>query len=154
MISGHCAPTICMHALALAHAAPTLRGPCSSALCSENVVWCWQGYLGNTLQLIFGKCFMWCLQGYLVDTARLAFDIYVTVQSNASTATQTLHLGPTEPFSITLDAQVAAQLLGDLASYTAMPDFSSYYLMIPTPTGAPAPPAGTSCTSCCESSML
>ena len=27
------------------------------------------------------------------------------------------------------------QLLGDLTSYNSMPDFSSYYLMIPSPTG-------------------
>ncbi|CAK0755627.1 hypothetical protein CVIRNUC_002389 [Coccomyxa viridis] len=73
--------------------------------------------------------------GYLVDAARLAFDIYVTVQSNASSAVQALHLGPTEPFSATPDAMVSAQLLGDLSSYSAMPDFSSFYLMIPSPAG-------------------
>ena len=73
-----------------------------------------------------------------MDAARLAFDIYVTVQSNASSAVQTLHLGPTEPFSATPDAAVSAQLLGDLSSYTSMPDFSSFYLMIPSPAGAQA----------------
>ena len=76
-------------------------------------------------------------QGYLVDTAQLSFDIYVDVQSNTSAATDTLHLGPTEPFSSTLDGQVNAQLLGDLSTYKSMPDFSSYYLMIPSPTGVP-----------------
>ena len=85
-----------------------------------------------------GRDTVWCLQGYLVDAARLAFDIYVTVQSNASLGMQTLHLGPTEPFSATPDAMVSAQLLGDLSSYNSMPDFSSYYLMIPSPAGAQA----------------
>ena len=75
-------------------------------------------------------------QGYLVDTAQLSFDITVTVQSSTSAVAETLHLGPTEPFSSTLDAQVNVQLLGDLSSYKSMPDFSSYYLMIPSPTGA------------------
>lgn len=71
-----------------------------------------------------------------MDTARLTFNINIVIQSNASNTPQNLHLGPTEPFSATLDAQVTAQLLGDLSSYNSMPDFSSYYLMIPTPTGA------------------
>ena len=79
-----------------------------------------------------------CVQGYLVDAPRLAFDIYVTVQSNASAAVQALHLGPTEPFSATPDAMLSAQLLGDLSSYASMPDFSAFYLMIPSPAGAPA----------------
>ena len=78
------------------------------------------------------------LQGYLVDAARLAFDIYVTVQSNASSGAQALHLGPTEPFSATPGALVTGQLLGDLSSYNSMPDFSSFYLMIPSPAGAQA----------------
>ncbi len=85
-----------------------------------------------------GRGSVGCVQGYLVDAARLAFDIYVTVQSNASSAVQALHLGPTEPFSATPDAMVSAQLLGDLSSYSAMPDFSSFYLMIPSPAGAQA----------------
>lgn len=46
-----------------------------------------------------------------------------------------LHLGPTEPFSSTNDGSITVQLLGDLTSYNSMPDFSSYYLMIPSPTG-------------------
>lgn len=71
-----------------------------------------------------------------MDTAQLSFDITVTVQSNTSAVAETLHLGPTEPFSSTLDARVNVQLLGDLSTYKSMPDFSSYYLMIPSPTGA------------------
>jgi hypothetical protein len=71
----------------------------------------------------------------VVDTAQLAFNIYVNIQSNASTVSTTLHLGPTEPFSSTNDGSVTVQLLGDLTSYNSMPDFSSYYLMIPSPTG-------------------
>ena len=71
-----------------------------------------------------------------MDAAQLAFDIYVTVQSNASSGAQALHLGPTEPFATTPDAMVSAQLLGDLSSYDSMPDFSSYFLMIPSPAGA------------------
>ncbi len=74
-------------------------------------------------------------QGYIVDTAQLSFDIVVTVQSNTSATAEALHLGPTEPFSSTLDGQVNVQLLGDLSTYKSMPDFSSYYLMIPSPTG-------------------
>lgn len=77
-----------------------------------------------------------CLyQGYVVDTAQLAFDISVNIQSNASTNNTMLHLGPTEPFSSTDDGSITVQLLGDLASYNSMPDFSSFYLMIPSPTG-------------------
>lgn len=71
----------------------------------------------------------------MVDTAQLSFDISVNIQSNASTTNTTLHLGPTEPFSSTNDGSITVQLLGDLTSYNSMPDFSSYYLMIPSPTG-------------------
>ena len=70
-----------------------------------------------------------------MDTAQLAFDIVVSIQSNTSASAEILHLGPTEPFSSTPDGQVNVQLLGDLSSYNSMPDFSSYYLMIPSPSG-------------------
>lgn len=50
---------------------------------------------------------------------------------------QALALSPGAPFAVSDDGTVAVQLLGDLTSYTAMPDFSSSLLMIPQGPGAP-----------------
>jgi hypothetical protein len=75
------------------------------------------------------------MQGYLVSTSQLDFQIQINIQSTNSSITQTLLLDPAQPFVVNDDGSVAAQLLGDLMSYTSMPDFSSYILMIPSPAG-------------------
>lgn len=74
-------------------------------------------------------------QGYQVDPARLDFNIDISIQSANTSVTQTLSLNPTQPFVANDAGTVAAKLLGDLATYQSMPDFSSYYLMIPSPAG-------------------
>lgn len=70
-----------------------------------------------------------------MDPARLAFDIQVSIQSANTSVTQILHLNPTQPFLVNDVGTVTAKLLGDLATYQSMPDFSSNYLMIPSPVG-------------------
>lgn len=70
-----------------------------------------------------------------MDPAQLDFNITISIQSANSSVTQTLYMNPATPFVVNTAGTVAAQLLGDLMSYKSMPDFSSYYLMIPSPSG-------------------
>ena len=74
-------------------------------------------------------------QGFLVGTAGLQFGIQVAIASANDTITQTLQLNPANPFAVNNEGTVTAQLLGDLAGYSALPDFSSFLLMVPSPTG-------------------
>lgn len=66
--------------------------------------------------------------------AQLSFGITVGI-SGGVTGGQALALSPGAPFAVSDNGAVAAQLLGDLASYTASPDFSSSMLMIPQGSG-------------------
>ncbi len=75
------------------------------------------------------------VQAFLVNPASLQFDIQINIASSNSSITQTLHLNPSSPMAVNNLGTVTAQLLGDLASYSSYPDFSSYYLMIPSPAG-------------------
>jgi hypothetical protein len=74
-------------------------------------------------------------QGFLLGTAELQFGIQVAIASANDTITQTLLLDPDNPFAVNDEGTVTAQLLGDLAGYSTMPDFSSFLLMVPSPTG-------------------
>ena len=75
------------------------------------------------------------VQAFLVNPASLQFDIQISIASSNSSITQTLHLNPSSPLVVNNVGTVTAQLLGDLASYSSYPDFSSYYLMVPSPAG-------------------
>ena len=66
--------------------------------------------------------------------------------SGGVTGGQALVLSPGAPFAVSADGAVAAQLLGDLASYTAAPDFSSSMLMIPQ--GSSGAPPMLACSMC------
>ena len=68
-------------------------------------------------------------QGYSLGEAQLSFGITVGISGGASTTS--LALSPGVPFAVSGDGTVTVQLLGDLASYSASPDFSSSLLMIP-----------------------
>jgi len=65
-------------------------------------------------------------QGYTLGAAQLGFT--VTAQLGGG---QALALSPGAPFAASADGTVAAQLLGDLAGYAAMPDFGAFLLMVP-----------------------
>ncbi len=65
-------------------------------------------------------------QGYTLGAAQLGFA--VTAQLGGG---QALALSPAAPFAASADGTVAAQLLGDLAGYAAMPDFGAFLLMVP-----------------------
>ena len=69
------------------------------------------------------------IQGSVLD-----FAIGVTVAS-AGSASQQLSLGPTTPVALSQGNLVSATLLGDLATYTALPAVTGQYLMIPSPSG-------------------
>ena len=74
------------------------------------------------------------LQGYVVGVAQLDFEITVNVTTatqGQATTTQSMVLSPTTPTALSTNSTVYAQLLGDLASYSAMPSFEYSYLMIP-----------------------
>lgn len=78
-------------------------------------------------------------QAYSVGASQLDFTITVTVTTgtgDGQTSSQVLALGPTSPYVVTSGGLVSAKLLGDLVSYTSLPDFSSRYLMIPQLPGA------------------
>lgn len=68
-------------------------------------------------------------QGYSLGAAQLSFALTVRI-SGGSNQTQALNLSPAAPFAASDDGTVVAELLGDLASYSAMPDFGTYILMM------------------------
>jgi len=72
-------------------------------------------------------------QGYTLGAAQLGFA--VTAQLGGG---QALALSPAAPFAASADGTVAAQLLGDLAGYAAMPDFGAFLLMVPQEGDPPA----------------
>lgn len=86
-------------------------------------------------------------QAFVVNPASLQFDIQIAIASSNASITQTLHLNPSSPMVVNNAGTVTAQLLGDLASYASYPDFSSYYLMIPSPAGMHGPHPGHSSLS-------
>ena len=79
-----------------------------------------------------------CLQGYRLGDAQMQFTITVevTVSGGGGNSTQYLSLTPSTPSVLSAAGNMSAQLLGDLASYSASPDFGFAILMIPSPTGA------------------
>ena len=78
------------------------------------------------------------LQGYRLGDAQVQFTITVevTVSGSGSNSTQYLSLTPSTPSVLSAAGNMSAQLLGDLASYAASPNFGFAILMIPSPTGA------------------
>ena len=84
----------------------------------------------STLKLLCCK-----IQGFLLGTAALQFSIEVAIASSNASTTQTLILDPANPLEINFAGTVVAQLLGDLAGYSQLPDFGSYVLMLPAPAG-------------------
>ena len=86
-------------------------------------------------------------QGYSLGLAQVSFGITVGI-SGGVTGGQALALSPGAPFAVSGDGAVAAQLLGDLASYTAAPDFTSSMLMMPQ--GSSGAPPMLSCNMCCS----
>ena len=82
----------------------------------------------------------WCAsQGFLLGTAALQFSIKVAIASSNSSIAQTLVLDPANPLAVNTAGTVIAQLLGDLAGYSQLPDFGSYVLMLPAPAGMLTP---------------
>ena len=77
-------------------------------------------------------------QGYYLGPAQMQFEIVVevTTLSMGTNTTQSLTITPSTPTALSEGYNVSAQLLGDLASYSASPDFEYSMLMIPSPTGA------------------
>lgn len=77
-------------------------------------------------------------QGYRLGDAQMQFeiDVEVSVSSAAGNSSQSLSLDPSTPTALSSDGSVSAQLLGDLASYQASPNFGFAILMIPSPNGA------------------
>ena len=70
-------------------------------------------------------------QGYSLGAAQLSFALTVQISGSGNQTAQALKLSPAAPFAASDDGTVVAELLGDLASYTVMPDFGTYILMMP-----------------------
>ena len=76
-------------------------------------------------------------QGYYLGSSVLSFNITILVNSSAGTTLLTLN--PSTPFLVSRDNNVAANLLGDLAAYQAIPEFPAQVLFIPQYNGEPPP---------------
>ena len=100
-------------------------------------------------------------QGYELGASELDFAITISITSttnatNASVITESLQLDPSDPYVLDDANLVSAELLGDLLTYDALEVFTSYYLMIPSPTGSQGSllldadqPATAPCTQHC-----
>ena len=105
----------------------------------ESRFWRLQRYAGSILVKepcrLQGRGSSCCLQGYTLGNLQLDFTINIAINYTVgnTTTSETIQINPSVPFVLSPSQQLSAQLLGDLASYTALPVLSTKYLMVPHP---------------------